>query len=190
MVLHCGHFRAILLATEELAGKLVFTTRSPCRPGNHSHNPHPVFGTALGHSNGSSYSPSGKVLLRMALPLRDHAPFHRLSRLARTLRKGKNHRKSIQGSQRIKYYILLVLLAPAAGALSVTIADSSEQNSLIIAGFLCILAIAAAVSRKASPLTRRTVAVFMGLAVFWAAAGYFPKLDGAFSASLMTGLLN
>ena len=94
------------------------------------------------------------------------------------------------GSQRIKYYILLILLAPAAGALLVNIADSSEQNPLVIAGIICILAIAVAVSRRADPLTRRSVTVFFGLAAFWAAAGYFLKLDGAVSASLMTGLLD
>ncbi len=94
------------------------------------------------------------------------------------------------GSQRIKYYILLILLAPAAGALLVNIADSSEQNPLVIAGIVCFLAIAVAVSRRADPLTRRSLSVFFGLAAFWAAAGYFLKLDGAVSASLMTGLLD
>lgn len=94
------------------------------------------------------------------------------------------------GTQRIKYYILLILLAPAAAALLVNIADSSEQNSLIVAGTVCILAIATAASRKANPLISRSVAVLFGLAAFWAGAGYFLKLDGTFSASLMTGLLD
>src|SRR5208337_3342743 len=71
------------------------------------------------------------------------------------------------GSQRTKYYILLILLAPAACALLVNIADSSEQNPLVVAGIICILAIATAVSRRAGPLTRRPVAVFFGLAAFW-----------------------
>ncbi len=94
------------------------------------------------------------------------------------------------GSQRIKYYILLILLAPAAGAFLVNIADSSEQNPLVIAGAICILAVAAAVSQRADPPIRRSVTFFMGLTVFWAAAGYFLKLDGTLSASLMTGLLD
>ena len=65
-------------------------------------------------------------------------------------------------AQRIKYYILLILLSPAAGALLVNIFDSSKQNPLLVAGILCILAIAVAVSQRADPVTRRSVAVFYG----------------------------
>ena len=64
------------------------------------------------------------------------------------------------GSQRIKYYVLLVLLSPAAGAFLVNIADSSEQNPLAVAGIICILAVAAAVSRKADRLIGRPVTLF------------------------------
>ncbi len=94
------------------------------------------------------------------------------------------------GAQRIKYYVLLVLLCPAAGAFVLNIADSSTLDPLSIACILCILAIAAAVSHKAAPDSRRPITVFIGLAVLWVAAGYFLKLDGAFSASLLTGLLD
>lgn len=93
-------------------------------------------------------------------------------------------------AQRIKYYVLLVLLCPALGAFVLNIADSSMWDPLAIACVLCILAIAAAVSQKVHPVSRRPITLFIGLAVLWVAAGYFLKLDGAFSASLMTGLLD
>jgi polyferredoxin/ferredoxin len=93
-------------------------------------------------------------------------------------------------SQRIKYYVLLALLSPAAGALLVNMADSSELNALGIAGVIFILAIAAAISRKTAGSIKGPVALFVGLAAFWAAAGYFLKMDGIVSASLMTGLLD
>lgn len=93
-------------------------------------------------------------------------------------------------SQKIKYYILLALLSPAAGAFLVNIADSSKLNPLGIAGLLCILAIAAVVSLRADDSIRRPVMLFAGLVAFWAASGYFLKIDGALSASLMTGLLD
>jgi polyferredoxin/Pyruvate/2-oxoacid:ferredoxin oxidoreductase delta subunit len=94
------------------------------------------------------------------------------------------------GAQTIKYYVLLVLLCPAVGAFVLNIADSSTWNPLGIACILCILAIVAAVSQKAGPAGRRLVTIFVGLAALWVAAGYFLKLDGAFSASLVTGLLD
>ncbi len=94
------------------------------------------------------------------------------------------------GSQRIKYYVLLGLLSPAAGALLVDISDSSKLDPLSIGGVLCILAIAAAILRRADYAIRRPVTIFAGLVTFWAASGYFLKIDGAVSASLMTGLLD
>src|SRR5271169_1992978 len=48
------------------------------------------------------------------------------------------------GSQRIKYYVLLVLLCPAVGAFVLNMADSSTWDPLGIACILCILAIVAA----------------------------------------------
>jgi polyferredoxin len=94
------------------------------------------------------------------------------------------------GSQKIKYYILLALLSPAAGAFLVNIPDSSEINPLGVAGIIFILAVAAAVSRKIDYSIRRPVTLFIWLVAFWAAAGYFLKMDGALSSSLMTGLLD
>ncbi len=94
------------------------------------------------------------------------------------------------GAQRIKYYVLLVLLCPAVGAFVLNMADSSKWDPLGIACILGILAIVAAISRRAGPVSRRPVTIFVGLALLWIAAGYFLKLDGNFSASLVTGLLD
>ena len=91
------HLRAIFLAIAGLAGKLVPPTRSACCPGNHSDDPHSVLGTTLGLSHSRAHCRSGKIFLRMAVPIRRHAPFHRLSRLARTLRKRENRREPIYG---------------------------------------------------------------------------------------------
>jgi polyferredoxin len=95
-----------------------------------------------------------------------------------------------KGQQNIKYYVLLVLLSPAAGAFVLNIADSSTLDPLSIACVLGILAVAALVSQKVAPAGRLPVTVFIGLTGLWVAAGYFLKLDGAFSASLLTGLLD
>ncbi len=126
----------------------------------------------------------------MAVPIRRHAPFHWLSRLARTLRQRENHREPIYGQPEDKILRPSGPAFPGGRLILVNIADSSTWTRFVLAGIICIAAIAVAVSRKAGPLTRRSVTVFIGLAAFWAAAGYFLKFDGAVSASLMTGLLD
>ena len=97
MVLHCEHLRAILRAIAGMAGKLVPPARSACCPGNHSDDPHSLFGAALGRCHSHAHHRAGKIFLRMAVPIWLHAPFRRLSRLARTLRQRKNRCEPIHG---------------------------------------------------------------------------------------------
>ncbi|MDR3555333.1 MAG: 4Fe-4S binding protein [Syntrophobacteraceae bacterium] len=93
-------------------------------------------------------------------------------------------------TQRIKYYVLLVLLAPALGGLALHLADSSRVDPLGIAAALAILAIAVAASKRADAKLRRPLSLLAGLAVVWASAGWFLKLDGVASSALMTGFLD
>lgn len=112
-----------------------------------------------------------------------------LGSLGRTTRERISVNENM-GAHRIKYYILLALLSPAAGAFLINIMDPSTVDPLSLAGVLLVAIIAAAVSERADRRIERPVIFFVGLVVFWAAAGYFLKIDGALSASLMTGLLD
>ncbi len=95
-----------------------------------------------------------------------------------------------RGSQRTKYYVLLVLLAPALGGFALSIGYSSTVDPLAIAALLCIAAIAVAASQKADTTIKRPLTVLAGLVIVWVSAGWFLNLDGVASSALMTGLLD
>ncbi len=95
-----------------------------------------------------------------------------------------------RGSQRIKYYVLLFLLAPALAGLAQKTADSSTIGAIATVGILGGLAIALAAAQIADAKIRGPVTVFAGLGIVWVFAGWFFKLDGVASSSLITGLLD
>ncbi|MHC1726415.1 MAG: 4Fe-4S binding protein [Syntrophobacteraceae bacterium] len=95
-----------------------------------------------------------------------------------------------RGPQRIKYYLLLVLLSAAAGSFLIRAADASQWNPLWIAGILLLAAAAAVLAKRGAPRLSRLISSFLAMAALWSAAGYFLKLDGIVSASLQSGLLD
>lgn len=95
-----------------------------------------------------------------------------------------------RGAQKIKYYILLILLSAALGSALVKAAASLDWNPLWVIGALAAAAIVAALLKSLSPRISRTAPVFLGLTVLWTVAASFLKLDGIVSASLQTGLLD
>jgi polyferredoxin/ferredoxin len=94
-------------------------------------------------------------------------------------------------SQSLKYYLLVFLLAAAAGALLARLlrgAAGTAGSSWVLAGVL--LAGAALAVHKLAVQPKRTVSLLLMLAGLWTALAFFLAVDQMLAAALQTGLLD
>lgn len=92
-------------------------------------------------------------------------------------------------AQRIKYYVLMVLLFASVGGFASQLMDSAGLSPVIPFLVLLVLSILALIFRKSALNLKSAVTVLFVMTAV-SAAGLFARLDGVVAASLQTGLLD